>query len=175
MIVLIILGILGLISWKFFRGDPASQVARRIAALMSTANRLAVAGGPVRANVIAASGVTARTEIEFNNTTRMITVYRLVEHTTDNGYDWVSVSGLGLPAFVNIQAVASTAELQLLADSGHAMPTALGTGTATKLYYPNGTVDAMTVYVTDTRLGATGKWRIVSLPLQAAPQTYLNW
>jgi prepilin-type N-terminal cleavage/methylation domain-containing protein len=177
MVVLVILAILAALSVKFFRSDPSANDARRIAALISTANRVAVAGGPVNANVILLTGQTARAKIEFDGNAKTVTVYRLVENgnTPPTNYTWSPVSAMGLNNFTVIQAVGSTSELQPSAETGHGLPTALGTGLVAKYFYPTGTVDAMTVYVNDNRPNINRKYRVVTLPLQGAPQTFQDW
>ena len=176
MVVLVILGILALLSFKWFRSEPVGADARRISSLMVSAGRAAVAGGPVRSDVLAATGMTARTEIEFDGNAKTVTVYRLIERALPStSYDWVPMSGMGLNTFTLIQTVASTSQMQPSSETGYTIPAALGTGKVDKYFYPQGTVDPMTVYVQDSRPNIVTKYRVVTLPLQAAPQTFQDW
>jgi prepilin-type N-terminal cleavage/methylation domain-containing protein len=177
MVVIAILGILAGLSIKGFRTDTTNRDARKIASLMSTAYRMAIADGPVRADVAAAWGVRARTRVEFSTSgsANLVYVYELEEDPLPaNTYSWAPVSGSYLSNRAEIYAV--TAAATTLPDQTIPAASLLGSATTSRNYFPDGTSDAYTVYLRDALNTTSGdKWRVVAMPLTPAPQVYKDW
>lgn len=177
MVVVAIIGIAAGLSFSMLKSDEAGSDARRVAGFMATAYRLAQAGGTVRSDV-AASGVapcntTARTQLRVSTDTgvNLVAVWKMEEdplpaHTCA----WVYVTGVYLSDEVHVFAVTDT---PVLAPTG-TNPTALGTGSVTKSYFPDGTADPFTVYIENVN-GNGNRYRVVGLPLAPAPQIFIDW
>src|SRR5262249_8242799 len=122
MTVLVILGITAALAVTSFRRNPTGSEARKVAAMMATAYRTAVAAGSGRAGVPLqrrrvlptppCSTLCARAELEISETAsgqNVVTVYQLVEHTGDDGFDWKPVTQAGLSTDVIVAGFEASA------------------------------------------------------------------
>jgi prepilin-type N-terminal cleavage/methylation domain-containing protein len=174
LVVVAILGILAVVSIRELRSNPVGDSARAIASLMSTAHRLAIAGGPVRADVAVDENVLGgRTMVEALVTeggdTRL-TVYQVVEGEGDGVYTLEPVQSISLHPDVTLFKVADSANLGLTAE-------AIETGglPATKRYYPSGRADAYTLYLRHRTRENETRYRVVCMPFSPAPQVFTQW
>lgn len=171
MVVVAILGILAALSFRAMKTDPVGQDARKVAAMMVTARRAAMSGGPVRADVVASDGTRSRSQVTFEDEAgrTVVRVWVLVENAPAAVplYNWVELTGLALSRNTPLRGVADVASL----DPGATLPSA-PSGTITKNFFPDGTSEPMVVY-----LGATdaSKWRVIVLPASAVPAVYSDW
>lgn len=175
MIVVAIVAVLASTAVIAFKSDPVGDGARLVNAVLQEARRTAIAGGPVRENVAEALGIKARARVEFSteNDANIVTLYELVEDPLPAATaSWEPISRAQLPRGVRIYAVANQANTL----GGEAMGPALGAGRVTKDFYPNGSSDAMTVYLGHRHDEDAGdKYRVFVLPLSGLPTTGKHW
>jgi prepilin-type N-terminal cleavage/methylation domain-containing protein len=174
MVVVAILGITAGVVFTNFRRNPTGQEARRIAAAMATAYRTAIAAGPVRSDVVTASGgqrARAQLEIDDSGEGYVVTVWKLIEDPLpSSGHQWIAVESASISSEVLITQIADSAQIGPSATTINA-----GGMPATKSYYPNGNADAFTVYLRHRRLANATRYRVVGLPLSPAPQVFQGW
>ena len=176
MVVVAILGITAALTVRGLTRDRVGEDARKVAAMMSTAYRTATGGGPVRTDVSAASGLKWRAYIEFSESSgqNIVAVYQLVEHTSDTGFDAVLVSSEILSPDTIVYSVSSTPAI----DPGTSTVTASNLSTSTvvdKYYFPDGTADAMTVFLKHRTNAAATHYRVLGMGLNPVPQTFQDW
>lgn len=175
LVVMTIVGVLAGVAVTSIRVDTVGDAARQVSSLMQEARRRAIAGGAVRADVAAATGITARCQIEFLtvDSVNLVRIWELVEDTSPaTTASWSMLSQHELGKDVEIYAVGSTAESL----GGQAVPEPLGTGAIAKQFFPNATSDAMTVYLRDRYKPDTDrKYRIWAHPLSGIPATGKYW
>lgn len=168
MVVVAILGITAALAIRGVKRNPTGGAARKVAAAMATAHRTAVSAGGVRSDI----AMRARAQLEFTTTAagNVLTVYQLVEDELPlHTYSWVPVSGALLPPEVSIYGVTSAATT---------LPGATVSATVlpvTKLYYPDGTADATTIYLRHATDDDATRFRVVGLPLVPVPQVFEDW
>jgi len=179
MVVIVILGISATLAIRGFKRRTVGNEARRIASMMATAYRVAVNGGAVRADVVAAhtelqlTPSAPRAQVTFKQGTAadQVTVWRLEEAAAPStSYSWVAVMAVALDSRVQIFSVAGTAEIDLATSAVTA-----GGLPATKNYFPGATSDAYTVYLQDRYDTSADRYRVVSMPLSPAPQVFKDW
>lgn len=182
MVVVAILGIVAAVAIGSYKRNPTGGDARRVAALMATAYRTAVSGGPIRADVAAAALPTVlkeRAKIAFTQqgASTVATVYRIVEDDLPNhGYTEVPVQTIALSPEVSLHAVLDSAQIGLAAGSVDETPLPSDPEPEfTKLYYPNGTAQAYTLYLRHKLRDNATRYRVVSLPLNPTPQVFRDW
>lgn len=173
MVVVVILGILVAFSVKAFKSNPVADSARKVSSVISEARRRAVADGPIREDVRAATGQQGRAKVVFESN-RIMRVWVAVEDAPPaTGFSWVNVSSQVMPEGAEIFAVGTTAKM----DPGGAAPAASGFPLE-KQFYPNGTCDSLTVYLRATGSGATDankRYRVFAMPLNAIPGSFKGW
>jgi prepilin-type N-terminal cleavage/methylation domain-containing protein len=171
MVVVVIIGIMAALSFRSMKTDSVGQDARKLAALVVTARRAALSGGPVSPAVTALDGTRARAQLTFEDEGGVTVVRVWVLQETPGGappvYEWVELTGLTLGKNTALRGVSTAATL----DPGGTLPTA-PSGTITRNFFPDGTSEPMVAY-----LGADGgsKWRVVVLPAAAVPAVYSDW
>jgi prepilin-type N-terminal cleavage/methylation domain-containing protein len=174
MVVVAILGITAAVVVRGFKNNPTGSEARRLAAAMSTAYRTAISGGPVGADVAAATGGTrarAMLEIEEEGPGYALTVWQLVEDASPaTTFSWKSVEKAAISPDVEILRVADAASISL-----STVEITAGGLPAQKFYYPNGGADAFTVYVRHRLDTSASRFRVVGLPLSPSPQVFKDW
>lgn len=175
MVVVAILGIVAAVAVGSYKRNPTGDDARRLAALMATAYRTAVSGGPIRADVAAEPpGLRARAEISFDLVDGVViaTVSRYVENPLP-AHDYLiePVQTMAMSQEVVLQHVDPTAQIGLVAGS-------VGETTVwpqTRLYYPDGTAQSYTLYLRHKLRDDATRYRVVSLPLSPSPQVFRDW
>ena len=175
MVTVAIIGILVGLAATALTRNPEIDGTRQVAAMLSEARRRAIAAGPMRSDVQAATGERARIKVDFTNQSGrgLVWVSMAVEDPAPaTTFQWVDVSGQRLPDKVEIYAVGTSAAV----DPGGALPGALGTGVVTRKFYPDGTAQALTVYVQRSNSSGThSQHRVFVLPLTATPSTFKGW
>jgi outer membrane murein-binding lipoprotein Lpp len=168
MVVVAIIGVLAAISADYMGKEAQVNAAARVTSeLLGKARRLATSYGPVRADVVAATGERARAKIRVSTSAstgaNLIEVFRLVENVGAS-FTWVAETSYMVSAKVQIYAVSDTAA----SNGGQALPAALGAGTKEKKFFPDGTAEASTWYL-QKRGNVVGseKWRVWVMPLSA--------
>jgi prepilin-type N-terminal cleavage/methylation domain-containing protein len=174
MVVVAIIGILAALTVRSFTRNPTGEAARKVASMMATAFRTATGGGPVRSDVVDGLGnpIKSRAELEILQASGQVlfNVYLLVEdalplHTSN----WTLVSSEILSPDVEVFAVSPTVVL----DPG-STPTAT-TLPVTRFYYPDGTADAMVIFLRHRTNSAATRYRVIGLPLNPVPQVFQDW
>ena len=173
MIVVAIISIVAAVSIGSFRTNPTGEAARSIASLMATAYRVAIAGGPIRADVATqaeVAGGRALVEFEEEDGHVRVTVRKVVEGSTAGSYSLEAVQSIFLDDDVTLLRIVDSAQIGL---SGTAIEA--GSLPVVKRYYPPGSADPYTVYLRHkTRDNAT-RYRVVGMPLSPAPQVFQDW
>jgi prepilin-type N-terminal cleavage/methylation domain-containing protein len=174
MVVVAILGITAALVLRNFKRNPTGEEARRLASAMAVAHRTAIAGGPVRADVVTAAGgqrARAQLEIAASGNGYLVTVWRLVEDPLPGtGHQWLPVQVTAISPEVEITRVADAAHIGLSATA----ITAGGLPT-TKNYYPNGSADPFTAYLKHRHRDGATRYRVIGMPLTPAPQLFQDW
>jgi len=178
MVVVAILALTAALAVTGMKSNPVGSDARKVAALMATANRTAIGHGPVRADV-AATGVKATAELEISSVANgyLVTVYRLVENpgANDGTFNYVAVSSEALSTDTQVWALLGAAAT-LPTGTDPTQETDFGNSPAPfKEYYPDGTAQAMTVYLRHVTNDAATRYRVVGMPLSPAPQVFQDW
>ncbi len=175
MVTVAIIGILVGLAATALTRNPEIDGARQVASLLAEARRRAVAAGPMRSDVVAATGERARVKVDFTNESGRGIVYvalAVEDPAPAATFQWVDVSAQRLPDKVEIYAVGTSAAV----DPGGSVPGALGTGILTRKYYPDGTAQALTAYIHRTNSsGDHSKQRVYVLPLTATPASFKGW
>jgi prepilin-type N-terminal cleavage/methylation domain-containing protein len=171
MVVVAIIAVLGGLAIALVHGEPARDAAWEVSALLHEARRTAQNGGPVRADVVAAGGVRARARVEVGRLESgrgVIRLWRLAEDPAPaDTAGWVLLRELVLPPDVTLAGVDGQARVE----SSGGPAEALGSDPVDRDYYPDGTSDAMTIYLR----GHDDDQRIVVLPLSAVPMSVSGW
>lgn len=178
MVTVAIIGILSSLAAGAVRRDPVGDRTRAVSGLLQEARRKAIAGGPIRAD-IAATGVTARTQVVFSTSEAgsRADLWLLVEDPLPASTStWVAVSSATWrtdPREPIIWAVAPVAST----DRDGTTPAQLD-GKVTRSCYPSGRCDAATVYM--AKRNAKGlqdgdHYQIVVFPFSGIPITSKGW
>ena len=173
MIVVAIIGILATLAIARMRVNATGDVARRVSALLQDARRLAMSGGAVRSDVAEAMAITARVQVEFamQDGSSVVRLYRLTEEASPStGASWVMIHEDYLSSDVAIYAVTDAAQSTPGAD----IPDDAKTTLAPKFFFPDGTCDAMTVYLRGGQ-NASALSRVIAYPLTGLPSVLLGW
>ena len=184
MVVVAILGIVSALAVQVVKSDPTAKTAREVAALIQQARRNAIAHGPVRADVAAATSTTATQRVRIRDSggkANVIELYDLVETTGAATYTWTPSTWSWMPQKVQVYGVDTTANTV----GGETLPTALATNGQIDFYlFPDGTAgtslngngaNGTTIYL-QTRAGTKkDKFRIFVMPLSGAPTTTKGW
>jgi hypothetical protein len=181
MVVVAILALTAALAVTGMKSNPVGNDARKVAALMATANRTAIGGGPIRTDV-AATGVRQRAVLEILGYTNgyQLTVYKVVENpgATDGTFTYVPVSSELLNQDTEVWALGATAATLPTgvdpAQTDFSPPVAPALGPHKK-YFPDGTAEAMTIYLRHKVSDVVTRYRIVALPLSPAPQVFTDW
>ena len=181
MVVVAILALTAALAVTGMKSNPVGSDARKVAALMATANRTAIGGGPIRTDV-AATGIRQRAVLEILGQTNgfQLTVYKVVENqlANDGTFTYVPVGNETLNQDTEVWALGDTAATlptgidPAQTDFTPPSPPTLG---PSKKYYPDGTAEAMTIYLKNKTNDAATRYRIVALPLSPAPQVFQDW
>jgi len=186
MVVVAIIGITAALTIRSFTKNPTGESARKVAAMMATANRTAISGGPVRSDCVDGLGnpIKARAQLEFIETSGqvLVNVYVVVEdplplHTAP----WVLVSSEILSPDTEVTAVMGTAGppyVPLPIDPGTAPPLMTLPTSAPgliKLYNPDGTADPMAVFLKHRTNNTATRYRVLGLPINPVPQVFQDW
>ncbi len=174
MVVIAILGLASSLAVIATKHDPTAKSAREVAAFLQTARRAAVAHGPVRSDVKAATGITATQRVRFKDvggTLSRVELYDLVEGTGATA-TWTFNTWTWIPNRTKIYGVATTANT----NGGETLPTALATnGQVDMFFFPNGSADATTVYLQTRDSNKPDRFRIFVMPLSGMPTTTKGW
>ena len=174
MIVVAIIGVLVATSYVYLKPDIRPiDAADELASVISDASRRAVAGGPVRANVAAAIGVTSRTRVIIEaGTPVVLSLERLEENPspTSTGASWVELRRVALPRKVLVAGWRGTPTVSSTAGPS----TTLTAGQTKEIYCEStGRCTGIIVYFQSVKL--TGRARTVLLPLGGTPVTFSAW
>jgi type II secretory pathway pseudopilin PulG len=166
MVVVAILGITAAVAISGYRSNPTGGAARKVAAMLATAHRVAVQGGMMTTGTVAcASQTLPRAYIEV--ATDSVTVWQYDDATAA----WANVSGAGIPTDVLVYSVEDQANTL-----PGVTPTATSLATPLKKYYcPDGTSDGFTIYLRHKTDATATRYRIVSIPLSPSPQVFQDW
>ena len=176
LVVVVIVGVMVATATVALNPDPGvSDRAKRISNLVRTASRRAVADGPVRANVAAASSA-ARTRVivTTDGDVQSLVVQRKVENPdeTSSSFTWedppLAVVSLG----ANVELVGVNFDAD--AGSGETSPPAIGTDYELECF-PNGTCDAQTLYLAERDAARTDALRVIVFPLNGTPAIFDGW
>ncbi len=171
--VVAIISVLAAVAIMNVNKDPAVRdVAQKLSNILRETSRRAVAGGPVRSDVITATGVTARTRarITFQNGAQRVLIEELKEDTLPaNGAQWETSRSTWIDRSVEIYGTRASAETV----AGLGPQTVLGTSDYSILCYPNGSCDPVTIYL-QTKKQAK-KARTVVMPLNGSPLYFSQW
>lgn len=181
MVVVAILALTAALAVTGMKSNPVGSDARKVAALMATANRTAIGGGPIRTDV-AATGIRHRAVLEILGQTNgfQLTVYKVVENpgANDGTFTYVPVGNETLNQDTEVWALGDTAAtLPTGTDptqTDFTPPVAPNLG-PNKKYFPDGTAEAMTIYLKNKTNDAATRYRVVALPLSPAPQVFQDW
>jgi len=174
MIVVSIVGVLVAASYVYLKPDPKPiDAADQLSAMVSEAARRAVAGGPVRANVAASIGVTARTRVIIEGGTPVVlSLERLEENPspTSTAASWVELRRIALSKKVWVAGWRGTPTVS----STSGPSTTLGAGQTKEIYCEaTGRCTGLIVYFQTPKL--TKRARMVLLPLGGTPITFTAW
>lgn len=176
MVVVAIVGILMIAAAVMMRTQADVQdVAHQVANVLREGSRKAVAGGAVRGDVIANTGITARTRIRVYEEVadfQIVVLERLEEETLpSDGASWVEIQRITLDEDVEINGYRGSAEIN--PGLGPATVIVPG-GEAIIECTPNGTCDPMTLYLRST--GTQEELaRVAVMPLNGAPLIFAQW
>lgn len=176
MVVVTILGIVAAVAVGSYKRNPTGDDARRLAAVMSTAYRTAVAGGPIRADVATANNLRARAQLLFDRTddSWAVTVFRVVEDDPPaSGFSLVPVQTMVLDSEVTLHNIVDGAQIGLASSAIDEIDDV--DGEVTKNYFPDGTAQAYTLYLKHKLRDNATRFRVVSLPLSPSPQVFRDW
>lgn len=164
----------------------AIDVANRIGDLAHESSREAVAYGNVRADVATALGSKARTRLVAYGSDPgssigggvTFVLQRLVEHASDSGADWVTVTSYTTSRRVYSKywapAVGSYTTLSSTASS--VWGTSITVPSFTASCYPDGTCDARTLFFEATsQTGLDYQARLSIMPLGGSTYTRTDW
>jgi prepilin-type N-terminal cleavage/methylation domain-containing protein len=143
------------------------DVARRI----TEASRLAVAGGPVRADVAEVEGVSARARVLIETDARgqIVSVQQRVEGELGKSSSvWRHVNRFRLPDGVRVHGFEPAARL-----SGNGELAPIGDGSAEILCEPSGSCGPATLYLEGHR--SSERTRVTVLPFTGAPIVARGW
>lgn len=147
----------------------AIDIGHRFRALVDTASRDAVRLGPVRPDVVTATGIRARTQIVAAGSGTAFYVQRLVEDTGTPTATWQTIDSFALPAWVSAAAFSSQ-----LGPYG-TVTTATDWSTFSLACFPDGTCERKTVFFESSAGStATRQARVAVLPVAAA-QVISRW
>lgn len=170
MIVVAILGVLAAIA--FVGLDPrssASDAARAMATLTREAGRRAVLGGDVRADVIDALGIEARSRVLVASSGERVTIrVEVLAEGAPGEATWNLVAEETVGPTIEVAGWTARAVL----DDGGAPEEAPGADPVELRCYPDGLCDAITIYFGGRR---GDRARTAVLPLGGAPVVSPTW
>lgn len=178
MVVVAILAIISSVAvLNLSSGPNVGDLSKGLAAKIGEAARLAKSRGPVRADVVAAQGESARSQIAIINdgTDQSQTVRVEVLREDDlpgNSFVWDPSSVIYIPTEVVVAGYRNSTDLT----GGQGGPeTALSVGSTLEVKcYTTGACDAMTLYLQTTE-GGERRSRVVLMPLNGTPLVYGGW
>jgi prepilin-type N-terminal cleavage/methylation domain-containing protein len=177
MVVVAILGILAAAAVVYTKSDHVGEAARATNALLQEARRHAVSNGPIRADVATALGPTVgRSRVEFTKSGiySIVRLWDLVEDPLPNHTaQWKLSSQLTFESDVETYGVATVAQ----PNPGGALPAALGAGSISRMFYPNGSADPMTAFIhkTGAASNAPESFRVFVMQISANAETLKGW
>ena len=174
MIVVSIVGALVVASYVYLKPDPKPiDAADQLASVISEASRRAVAGGPVRANVAASIGLTARTRVTIEGGVPVVlSLERLEENPSPTSTDgsWIELRRVALSKKVLVAGWRGTPTVSSTAGPS----TTLSAGQTKEIYCEaTGRCTGIIVYFQTPKL--TKRARMVLLPLGGTPITFTAW
>ena len=175
MVVVAIVGALVSAAAIMMRTTQTVQDASTVMAnLLREASRKAVAGGPIRADVAANTGIVARTRMvvshDASDDIQYLTIDRLQESPPPaNTASWIEVTRRVVQPPLEVNGFRPSAEV----NPGAGPQTLLGTGTTEVRCLPDGSCEAVTMYLRDTV--TSEQTRVVVMPLAGAPQVFGSW
>jgi len=182
MVVVAIIGTVSGLAVMAIKSDPTAKTAREIAALVAQARRFAIQHGAVRADVKAATSISATEMLRFKETTygSKVELFDLTEGSSATA-TWVSSGWTWVPNRAKIYGVATTAN----SSGGETLPTAFAVNSVVDIFFfPDGTVgssntgsaiNGATVYLS-TRTGSKpDKFRVFIMPLSGIATTTKGW
>ncbi len=174
LITVAIIGVLAVIGYSLLKSAPRPiDVASQVSSKLAETSRKAVTYGPVRGEVAAALGSTARTRAVFTltSTGARISVQRLQEDLAPaTTATWIEMSSAALNKAVLLSGYTTSANLT--AGGAPAVPTTAGS-TFEIHCFPDGTCDGTTIYLQSTN--ARRKAKVAVLPLGGTPMTFDVW
>jgi prepilin-type N-terminal cleavage/methylation domain-containing protein len=176
MVVVAIVGLLMIAAVVMMRTEADVQdVAHQVANVLREGSRKAVAGGAVRGDVIANTGIEARTRIRIYEEVadfQIVVLERLEEDALPNDTaSWVEIRRVTLDEDVEVNGVRPSAEI----NPGLGPATVIvPAGEAIIECEPDGTCDPMTLYLKST--GNQEEFaRVAVMPLNGAPLIFAQW
>jgi prepilin-type N-terminal cleavage/methylation domain-containing protein len=174
MVTLAIVGVLAALAVSVLHTTPQPlDIASQVSTKLAETSRKAIAGGGVRADVVTALGSKARTRAVFASTAAgvTLTVDQLEEDRPPaSSASWIELSSVTLHPSITLAGYTPGA---VLAD-GRTPALSLASGDSLELRCnPDGTCDAMTIYLNDRR--GVRRARVVVLPLGGTPITFDRW
>ena len=178
MVVVAILAVISSVAvLNISSGPKIGDLSKGLAAKIGEAARLAKSRGPVRADVVAAQGESARSQIAIINNgldqNQTVRVEVLNENDLPgNSFVWDPTSVIYIPPEVIVAGYRNSADLE----GGQGGPeTALTAGSTLEVKcYTTGACDAMTLYLQTTK-GGDRRTRVVLMPLNGTPLVYGGW
>jgi prepilin-type N-terminal cleavage/methylation domain-containing protein len=174
MITVVILGILAAFTVSAMKNEPTVDATRKIGVVINEARRRAIGAGPIRPDVKAATGLKERVVVEFTNESGagVARIFEAVEDATTPTFTWRQVGGQVLPNNSEIYSVSDNAATL----PGGAVPAYIGGAVVSKKFYPNGTCDAMTVFLRRTGSSNTQtRHRVFAMPLTCQAGMFKDW
>jgi len=174
MVVVLIIAVLATLAWGSLRSDPRpSDVAATTANLARETARKAAAGGPVRAAVVTALGITARSRLRIftQSGNQVLTVEMLEENPPPSTQaSWVEHRRQQISRGTRLAGWRPSSDL----DGGVGPQIVLGANDEVEIRcYPNGRCDAATLYFDQPN--GQRKARTVLMPLGGSPAVFSAW
>lgn len=172
MVSVAIVGILVTAAMVMMRTDTGPQEeAGVVARFLAETSRKALIGGPVRADVSLATGVTQRAQLRIfdDGGNQVVTIEQFQEDPSPATTGaWIELRRRVLPPSVEIAGFRTVAEV-----NEGVTPTTLP-ATHTIPCFSNGTCQPHTLYLQSTG-DKVERSRVVVMPLNAAPLIFRNW
>lgn len=174
--VVVIIGVMAGGASLWMRTDQTAGSARSASSIMQEARRVAVAHGPIRPDVAAATGLRATGRVALMRGAvagepDVIEVYELIEDPSAATAAWSLVNSISLPDEVELAGFTTSAA----SVPNNITPTLIPPGQPRQiLYYPDGSSDAATVWLRSKKAGGD-RYRIFVMPLAGIAAVGRDW
>jgi prepilin-type N-terminal cleavage/methylation domain-containing protein len=175
MVGLVIVGVLSGLAVSFLGRTSSRDSAVQVNNLILEARQRAITLGPIRPDVFGATGITARTRVEFATDGRTVRLWELREDPRPaTTATWVLLETMRIAPEIEIYSVARTAAID--ATSGTLVRLTQEPDPVSRNFFSNGTADPMTIYF-DRPSGSQqqDKYRIVVFPVVGVPSMLNEW